>query len=153
MARSGQSLARLLWKHKDEGSLAELSQSSVSQAVPQRKCHPFLYFPSELPSRCQSRKDEQRVGIVLCPSPPSGAACPCQDVSLHIVMKGVIKVTAGWNGAYSVSLPLHPSPSSLVAHIVCLCDDSVTDDQHTCTFNGLGLVISISLFFLLATDL
>lgn len=40
---------------------------------------------------------------MLCPSPPSGAACLCQDVSLHIVMKGVIKVTAGWNVACSSS--------------------------------------------------
>lgn len=46
--------------------------------------------------------------MALGPSPPSGAAWLCQDVSLHIVMKGVIKVTAGWNGASSPPLP--PSP-------------------------------------------
>ena len=63
---------------------------------------------------------------MLCPSPPSGAAWLCQDVSLHIVMKGVIKVTAGWNVAcsssslslslsysLSVSLSLLWHPSSL----------------------------------------
>lgn len=76
----------------------------------------------------------------LCPSPPSGAACLCQDVSLHIVMKGVIKVTAGWKVAYSSSsspLPLYPSALSLVAHIVCLCMKPVSGNQQ---FSSNGVV-------------
>lgn len=73
--------------------------------------------------------------MALCPSPPSGTACLCQDVSLHIVMKGVIKVTAGWNVACSSSLsppslPLYPSSLSLVAHIVCLCKMPVARNHY-----------------------
>lgn len=106
MARSGQSLGHLLPKHKDKGSLAELSQCTVSQAAhhPHSLSLGCLLYPL-LPSHCPFTKDEWRVGMELCPSPPSGAACLCQDVSRHIVMKGVIKVTAGWSVACSSSLP------------------------------------------------
>lgn len=70
------------------------STSTGTTSVPS---FPFLLMP---PYWCQSEKDGWRVGKALCPSPPSGAAYLCQDVSLHIVMKGVIKVTAAWSVAY-----------------------------------------------------
>lgn len=42
------------------------------------------------------------MGGVLCPSPPSGAECLCQDIRLYKVMKDVIKVTACWSAACSI---------------------------------------------------
>lgn len=69
--------------------------------------------------------------MVLCPSPPSGAACCCQDVSLHIVMKGVIKVTAGWNVAYSSSFPKDATYLFLTAHNVCQFEGLVVSNQAT----------------------
>lgn len=113
-------------EHKDEGSRAELSRCSVSQAA-----HPCNFCPvpvSPAHPRFRLAAPSQRTrggwgGGMLRPSPPSGAACLCQDVSLHIVMKGVIKVTACWNGACSSS-PLYPSLS-------CLCEtpDVFTQQQ------------------------
>ncbi|KAK5878881.1 hypothetical protein CesoFtcFv8_024250 [Champsocephalus esox] len=47
MARSGHSVDLLLSKHKDKGSLAELSQCSVSQAVHQHNRYLFLFFPTQ----------------------------------------------------------------------------------------------------------
>lgn len=92
---------------------AERLRCQSSCAPMQRLCRPRLSCPASLPSCRPFAKDKWRVGRMWCPSPPSGAACLCQDVSLHIVMKGVIKVTACWNGACSSSA-LYPSLS-------CLC--------------------------------
>lgn len=129
---------------------------SWASAVSVKLCADTTIGPSfsllpQLPSRCQSRKDEQRVGMVLCPSPPSGAACLCQDVSLHIVMKGVIKVTAGWNVADSSSLPLYPSSLSLVSHILYVrCKSLVISIIF---FSGLALLstLDVLLIHFLAT--
>lgn len=99
-------------RHKDEGQRgrSEPPQQSVKlcgRSTPLPSLFHFLHPRHKLPPRTpppssstsSSTKDKQRVGVMPRSSPPSGAACLCQDVSLHIVMKGVIKVTAGWNAA------------------------------------------------------
>lgn len=129
MARLSQSLDPLLREHKDEGSLTEMSQSSYGQAVHEETAVLFLSLLFKLPSRCQSSKAQQRQRMVLCPSPPSGAACCCQDFSLHIVMKGVIKVTAGWNVAYSASVLKHATCLFLTSNYVCQLEGLVVSNQ------------------------
>ena len=98
---------------------AEPVQCQSSCAPTQLLPFPFSSQYPQLPPpppRCPSTKDEWRVGMGLGPSPPSGAACLCQDVTLHIVMKGAIKVTAGWNGACCPPLSSSPTLSlSLVS--------------------------------------
>lgn len=116
MARSGQSLGHLLSSTRTRAaSRAEPVQCQSSCAPVQLTIHSFSSL-LQAPSHCPATKDEQRVGMVMCPSPPSGAACLCQDVSRHIVMKGVIKVTAGWSVACSSSLS---TPASLILVSCC----------------------------------
>lgn len=112
---------------------AEPLQCQSSCAPMQLLSCPRLSCPPSLPSCRPFAKDKRRVGGMLRPSPPSGAACLCQDVSLHIVMKGVIKVTACWNGARSSS-PLYPSLS-------CLCEtpDVFTQQQPASEAHNLLL--------------
>lgn len=119
-------------------SRAEPVQCQSSCAQTQLLPLPFLSLTHNFLLAAPSTKDKQRVGMVLCPSPPSGAACLCQDVSLHIVMKGVIKVTAGWNAAcYHSSLPLSLFISpSLVPHIVCQCRAPVISNHHIFSSKG-----------------
>lgn len=109
MARSGQSLGHLLSSTRTRAASRVKPVQCQSSCAPTRCTISSFSSPPQAPSHCPSTKDEWRVGMVMCPSPPSGAACLCQDVSRHIVMKGVIKVTAGWSVACSSSLSLHPS--------------------------------------------
>lgn len=120
MARSGQSLGHLLSSTRTRAASRAKPVQCQSSWAPIQLTIPSFSSLLQAPSHCPATKDKQRVGMVMCPSPPSGAACLCQDVSRHIVMKGVIKVTAGWSAAHSssLSLPQYPSSPSLVAHFV-----------------------------------